>query len=62
MAEDDDTQQNPFTRPGFIIGAVVVAALIVTAIVAVVLLWNEIVGWTLVEGQRHDAEHPRAAK
>lgn len=32
MAEDDDTQQNPFTRPGFIVGAVVVAALIVAAI------------------------------
>lgn len=40
MAEDDDTQQNPFTRPGFIIGAVVVAALIVTAIVLTVLNLN----------------------
>lgn len=39
MAEDD-TQQNPFTRPGFIVGAVVVAALIVTAIVLTVLNLN----------------------
>lgn len=29
---DDDTTQNPFARPGFIVGAVVVAALIVTGI------------------------------
>lgn len=40
MAEDDDTQQNPFTRPGFIVGAVVVAALIVAAIVLTVLNLN----------------------
>lgn len=40
MAEDDDTQQNPFTRPGFIVGAVVVAALIVTAIVLTILNLN----------------------
>lgn len=40
MAEDDDTQQNPFTRPGFIVGAVVVVALIVAAIVLTVLNLN----------------------
>lgn len=40
MAEKDDAQQNPFTRPGFIVGAVVVAALIVTAIVLAVLNLN----------------------
>ena len=40
MAEDDDTQQNPFTRPGFIVGAVVVVALIVAGIVLTVLNLN----------------------
>ena len=39
MAEDD-TEQNPFTRPGFIVGAVVVAALIVAAIVLTVINLN----------------------
>ena len=39
MAEDN-TEQNPFTRPGFIIGAVVVAALIIVAIVLTVLNLN----------------------
>lgn len=39
MAEDD-TQQSPFTRPGFIVGAVVVVALIVAAIVLTVLNVN----------------------
>ena len=38
MAEDDTP--NPFTRPGFIAGAVVVAALIVTAIILTVLNLN----------------------
>lgn len=40
MAEDDDTQQSPFARPGFIIGAVVVAALIVAGIFLTVLNLN----------------------
>ena len=40
MAEDDDTQRSPFTRPGFIVGAVVVAAIIVAAIVLTVLNLN----------------------
>ena len=39
MAEDD-TEQNPFTRPGFIVGADVVAALIVAAIVLTVINLN----------------------
>lgn len=39
MAEDD-TQQNPFSRPGFIIGAIVVAALIAAAIFLTVLNLN----------------------
>ncbi|MET2012973.1 hypothetical protein ABXJ56_15625 [Microbacterium chocolatum] len=39
MAEDD-TQQNPFSRPGFIIGAIVVAALIIAAIFLTVLNLN----------------------
>ena len=41
MAEDDDTQQSPFTRPSFIVGAVVVAAIIVAAIVLTVLNLNQ---------------------
>ncbi len=40
MADDDDTTQNPFSRPGFIVGAVVVAALIVAAVVLTVLNLN----------------------
>lgn len=40
MAEKDEAKQNPFTRPGFMVGAVVVAALIVTAIVLTVLNLN----------------------
>ncbi len=40
MAEDDDTQQSPFARPGFIVGAVVVAALIVAGIFLTVLNLN----------------------
>lgn len=40
MAEDDDTQQNPFARPGFIVGAVVVAALIVAAVFLTILNLN----------------------
>ncbi|MFF7684494.1 hypothetical protein ACFZA2_17220 [Microbacterium sp. NPDC007973] len=40
MAEDDDTQQSPFARPGFIVGAVVVAALLITAVFLTVLNLN----------------------
>ncbi|MDU0328481.1 hypothetical protein RWH43_17110 [Microbacterium sp. KSW2-21] len=40
MADDDDTTQNPFSRPGFIVGAVVVAALIITAVFLTVLNLN----------------------
>jgi hypothetical protein len=34
---DDDTEQNPFSRPGFIVGAVVVAALVVVGIVLAII-------------------------
>lgn len=37
---DDDTQQNPFARPGFVVGAVVVAALIVAGVFLTVLNLN----------------------
>jgi hypothetical protein len=40
MADDDDTTQNPFARPGFIVGAVVVAAVIVAGIFLTVLNLN----------------------
>ncbi|MEX0153744.1 hypothetical protein [Microbacterium sp. LMI1-1-1.1] len=40
MADDNDSTQNPFSRPGFIVGAVVVAALIVAAIFLTVLNLN----------------------
>ncbi|UIN30554.1 hypothetical protein [Microbacterium binotii] len=33
MVEKADTERNPFAHPGFIVGAVVVAALVATAIV-----------------------------
>lgn len=36
MAEDD-AARNPFSRPGFIVGAIVVAALIVTALVLTII-------------------------